>query len=413
MEIDSWSLVGASVINAALGLVFWLASARLFPIADVGRASTMIAAATALASVSLLASGGFLERFLPVMRRVGQIRVVVWASVISASLAAITSTVYSLLPSSEALFVQSWHRPVFVTSVVILVLFSLYDSVLIGLQRGRWTAAKNVTHSVLKLLVVLLLAWCGMSLLGVEILLAWVIPAAVLVIVVQLFLVFSRARVFSGTESSAAAAPPLIDAARYYLISVGWLFSQILPALFLPLLVASIAGLESAAFFNISWVIVSASIMMMSALGGPFVARAADPNSDLAAATRSMITMTIGVSVVRFLGVAVAGPVALLFYGRPYFDQGWVLLVLMGVAHLIGGSAFLFGALSRVYARIGYPMMVQAMASVLVVTLVWWLLPTYGLLGVGIAYLIQDLLIFLVTIIPLTRILPRALKGQR
>lgn len=413
MAVDSWSLVGASIVNAALGLVFWMVSTRLFPVEDVGRASTMIAAATALASVSLLASGSFLERFLPVMSRGAQWRSILGISAVSALLAGILSTLYSFVWNSGELFLLSWHRPLFILSVMCLALFSLHDSVLIGLQRGRWTAAKNVTHAAVKLGAVPLFAWAGVRLLGVELLLAWVIPAAVLVIVVQIVLIADRSGLLTGDAATPREAPPRADVRRYYVISVGWLFSQILPALFLPVLVAHLAGLETAAYFNISWVIVSASIMMMAALGGPFVSRAADPGSDLAETTRSMVKITLAVSVLRFLGLAVAGPVALLLYGRPYFDEAWPLLVLMGFSHLIGGSAFLFGGLCRVYTRIGFPMAVQAVASVLVVGLVWWLLPLRGLTGVGIAYIIHDLFIFLVTLLPLSRLLPRALKGQR
>lgn len=444
MAVDSVALMISSGLNAVLGLVYWMVATRLYPVEEVGRASTLINAGIVLSSASILAFGQMLERFLPVCGRLRR-RAIVGSTVVVAALATASAGAFVAFWPTGALLSEPWQAPAYVASVVALTMFALYDSVLVGLHLGRWAAAKNIVHAVVKLGLVAALgaaafgggagpgpgsgAGAGPS--AVAILGSWVVPAAVLVIAAQVALVVRRSRALRAVadapvpdsapapERGAADPdgepdlPPRRELVAYFATSVGWIIGQVLPGLFIPLMVERRLGLAEAAYFNIAWIVVAASIMLMSIIGGPFVAEAARPGSDLAAAARSLLRIATAASLFRLIAVGALGPVALLLYGAEYAKAGTMLLVLMGVAHFISGPAFVYGALAKVYRRIAYPMMVQLIGAVVLVWLAWAWLPEHGIVGVGWAYLVHDVGVLLAAAVPLRVMLAEALRGRR
>ncbi len=430
MAVDSVALMISSGLNAVLGLVYWMAATRLYPVEEVGRATTLVNAGIVLSSASILAFGQMLERFLPVCGRLRR-RAIAGVTAVVTLLAMVLSGAFVALWPTDELLTEPWQAPAYVAAVVSLTMFALYDSVLVGLQLGRWAALKNIIHAVVKLILVVVLglaafgspagrggAGVGESAGGgaggpsaVAILGSWVVPAALLVIAAQVALAMRARR--AAAPPSEPDLPPKRELGAYFVTSVGWIIGQVLPGLFIPLMVERQLGLAAAAYFNIAWIVVAASIMLMSIIGGPFVAEAARPGSDLAAATRSLLRIAAAASVFRLLAVAVLGPVALLLYGAEYAAAGTWLLVLMGMAHMISGPAFVYGALAKVYRRLVYPMSVQLIGAVVLVWLVWLWLPAFGIIGVGWAYLVHDVGVLLAAVIPLRFMLAEALRGRR
>ncbi|MBV7295633.1 hypothetical protein KRX51_06840 [Corynebacterium sp. TAE3-ERU12] len=409
MAIDSIALMVSSGLNAVIGLLYWMAATRLYPVDEVGRASTLISAGMILSSASILAFGQMLERFLPVCGRLRR-RVIIGVTLTVLGLSVLMTSGFVVFWPTGALLTEAWQAPAFVASVAALTMFALYDSVLVGLHMGRWAAVKNITHAVVKFGAVTAMGFSayGASHAGETIIGTWVIPAALLVAAAQVLLMLQAGR--NQASHVEPSLPPVKELASYFFTSVGWIIGQVLPGLFVPLLVAHTLGLEQAAYFNIAWIVVSASLMLMSIIGGPYVAQAARPGADLQVATRSMIRIVAFASVFRLIAVAAMGPVALLFYGGDYFANGWSLLVVMGIAHFISGPAFIYGALARVYRQILYPMVVQLLGAVLLVVLAWWWLPSMGIIAVGWAYLVHDILVLLAASVPLRGLLRRSLQ---
>lgn len=437
MAVDSVALMISSGLNAVLGLVYWMVATRLYPVEEVGRASTLINAGIVLSSASILAFGQMLERFLPVCGRLRR-RAIVGSTVVVTALSVTLAGAFVLLWPTGELLSEPWQAPAYVASVVTLTMFALYDSVLVGLHLGRWAAVKNVVHAVVKLVLVAVLGaaafgggGAGEGPSAVAILGSWIVPAAVLVVAAQIALMMRRnhARAAASNVPEATPAtpaspssadpdgepdlPPARELAAYFVTSVGWIVGQVLPGLFIPLMVERRLGLAEAAYFNIAWIVVAASIMLMSIIGGPFVAEAARPGSDLAAASRSLLRIAAGASLFRLIAVGALGPVALLLYGAEYAEAGTMLLVLMGVAHFISGPAFVYGALAKVYRRIVYPMVVQLVGAVVLVWLAWEWLPVFGIVGVGWAYLVHDVGVLVAAAVPLRVMLGEALRGRR
>ncbi|GAA4790339.1 hypothetical protein CCANI_12790 [Corynebacterium canis] len=365
LAIDSVVLMVSSATNAVVGLAFWVSATRLNNPEIVGAASTAIAVATTLSTLGMLGFAQLMERFLPR----ASTRQVLGAIAFVGAFSLFLGWLFSL----------PWLT-------LVLALFALCDSYLIGCGRPRLVAVKNLIHALSKfgLVFILPIDW------------AWGIPTAALLIF-YCFGTLPKRKLY------------LADVSLYFTHSVGWLLAQMIPGLVTPLMIKE-TGLDQAAYFNIAWVIVNTSFVLISMLGGPFVAKVANADANMAEATRTLIRIIAGVSALRLIGVSALGPLALFVYGTDYAYHGYLLLILMGIAHFIGGPFYLYATLARIFGRIGYPMLVQALSSAAVIALIWLLLPSWGITSVGIAYLIVDSTAFLAIALPLKRALQRALR---
>lgn len=398
---DSIVLVGGSAATAVLGLVFWIAATSLHSVEDVGRATTAVTTGTVLAALSNLSLGPLLERFLPAA---GELRgrILLLALGASAALAALLGAGYAALMPGTSLFAETWERAGFAVAVVVLAAFALLDSVLIGLHRARWVVAKNVSHAVAKLVAVVVLAGVGGSTALVG---GWIVTAAIAVVVVEAGLWAARAR--WAERERPHALPRRGELGRFGAVSFGWMLAQALPGIAIPTIVIVHSGAAEAAYYNIAWTIVAASLMMTSMVTGPFVAAASEPGADLPRLVRTFAVVLLGVSVLRGLGVGVIGPIALHVYGAEYAEHGTRLLVLMAVAHMISGVALLYGGLARVARQITYPMVAQLLASLLVIALVAMWIGPLGITAVGWAFLAHDAAILCAATPPLLGLLRR------
>ncbi|WP_326553936.1 lipopolysaccharide biosynthesis protein [Micromonospora sp. NBC_01813] len=402
---DAASLVLSSAATSVLGLVFWMAATRLYPVEAVGQATTAVNAATVLASVANLSLGPLFERFLPAA---GELRgrLIAAGLALSGCLSVVLGAGFVAVAAGD--LTTGWAQSLaFVAAVTILAAFALLDSVVIGVHRARWAAAKNTAHAVAKLAAIVAVSSSGS---GFAIVAGWIVPAAVAVVIVE-SLLFVALRRRGRVEPS--SLPPSRELAGYAGVSFGWMLAQSVPGLVIPVAVLATVGVEQAAYYNIAWTVVTASLLVMSLASGPYVSAAARPGADLPALTRSFIRVLVAVCLLRGLAVGVAGPVALLLYGSEYAAAGTPLLLVMGVVHLLSGPGYLYGALARVHRQIAYPMAVQAVGSVVLVALVVLWLEPMGIVAVAWAYAVHDLLVLAAATPPLVILLRRTLRADQ
>ncbi|MET0318909.1 MAG: lipopolysaccharide biosynthesis protein, partial [Rhodococcus fascians] len=72
LALNSLAMMLSTVVTGGLGLLFWAAAGRLYPVAEVGSASAVITSAVMLSTLSNLSLGSMYERFLPVSGRLAK-----------------------------------------------------------------------------------------------------------------------------------------------------------------------------------------------------------------------------------------------------------------------------------------------------------------------------------------------------
>ncbi|GED98553.1 lipopolysaccharide biosynthesis protein [Gordonia crocea] len=402
MQIDTLSLLAASGINAVLGVAYWGAATRHYGVAEVGRASTLINSALLLASLANLSLGPLYERFLPVAGSL-QRRLILAGQVITAALAGLFAAVFLAVGPGELANGHDLVGLLFLFAVPTLATFSLLDAILVGLRSGRWAAAKNTFHAMSKLVLAILFAGIGTATALVS---SWVIPSLGAVVVIEILLL-SRIGPLRQDRRATPELPERKALGAFTGWAMAWMLAQTLPGLLIPLIVVSQRGLADAAFFNISWTIVAASILLMALVTGPYVAEASRrPSRSRWELTRTLATNLVLINIVRALLVGAVGPIVLYLYGREYFSAGTPLLLVMACCQLISTVGYLYASIARVSGKIGFPTVVQLLGTGGLLLVVPVLVTHWGIVGVGVGYLVHDVVLALV-------IAPKLIKALR
>lgn len=378
------ALVISSALTAAVGVGYWLLAARRYPQAVIGVDSAAISAMTFLSAVAQLNLTSALIRFLPVVGRGGR-RLVLGAYGISAAIAALAAQIFLhgigvWAPGLSFLAATPARSIWFTLSVVAWCLFVLQDAAFTGLGRAVLVPIENGAFAAAKLGLVVVLA-TGYPAHGVFA--SWTIALVVTLVPTNLYL-FARALPRAAAASTGSAPPTGIVrfVAADYVGSLFWIASTTL----LPVLVLDLTGARTTAAFSLAWVIAYSLFLVAANMGSSLVVQAAAHPERLDAYTWRLLRHTLLLIVPAALAVTVAAPSILRLFGPDYEAAAGTLrlLALAAIPNVIT-AVFVSAARVRRRMRIVVGTLLSLCTVVLVISLV--LIPTFGIAGVGWAWL--------------------------
>ena len=173
-------------LTGVLGFGYWLIAARLFSTYAVGVAGALVAATTLFSGFGQLNLSGMLMRFLPTAEGKSRrlvIRTYAYAASVSALLAIVSLAGVKIFASpTSPLRLDTIQSTTLVLAVAATAIFSIQDSVLIGLRRTMWVPAENGAFGVAKIgaLFILAPARSAFALFG-----AWMIPLTLTIPVIS------------------------------------------------------------------------------------------------------------------------------------------------------------------------------------------------------------------------------------
>lgn len=399
LELEALAMTASTGVTAVLGLGYWTIAARGFSMAEVGRASAIISAATVLATLANLSLGGMYERFLPVSG-VRTRRHLIGGALISGVLALLLGTGFALLGPTERILLEPWESFAFPVLVVSLAEFALLDQALIGLRRARWAALKNVTHAVVKLGLAAAAAFAATAG-GFSLVAAWVVPALLLV-VGYLPVVWRRWSV-GGAQDLPATLPPRAELWSFFGTSFGIMVIGSIAPLVIPLLVVQHLGAELNAAFTMAWTLYSAVALLLGTVVGPYIAQASTPGAPVRQLTLRFIGILGTLTVLGALFLWLLAPLLLGLLGERYASETESLVQLMALSLLPTFFGMLYAGLSRVVRRLRLAMVLQVTSASLVVGSVAVVIPHYGLAGIGYTYLAVETVLVAILIVPIWR----------
>lgn len=401
-ELNAAILLASSLGASALGFIYWAVAERQFSTEAVGRASTIVIAATMLGTVGTLGLGSMLERFVSSCG--DRARRAVWGT---AAIVGSTSLVLGLLfatfmPVADTLFLSDWERPVFGLVAATFGLYAIADPILVGLRRAAYVALKNLGVATLKLLALFPLAGVG----AVGIYLSWASISLLAAIVAICWAALFWVRDTMRRKPSLPARATLLAHHRavFSLLIVG----SLTPAV-VPLIVAQRLGLEDAAYFNIAAVIVTAVAMLDHAIASSYMAEASHPDIDTAATTRRLIKMKLLAGLATVVGLSTVGPLMLSLVGPGYAEGAGTYLRLMAFALLAQFAINFYAQLARIESRLGLLTKVQVISVILLLTGSWYAVDLWGITGIGFVYLAVEIVCFLLILGPCIAALRRVL----
>jgi O-antigen/teichoic acid export membrane protein len=296
---------------------------------------------------------------------------------------------------------QSWVLALALgASVVVWCVFALQDAVLTGVRQAVWVPLENGLYGIGKIALLVALAPVTPE---YGIIVSWFLPALVLLPPVNV-LIFRRL-----LRRHTAPAEGLHDRramARFiggdYLGSIFALAAVDL----LPVLVVARLGAADTAYFYLPFLIVYSVELVAVNLGVSLTVEGALDRSRLAEVASSVFRRIGAIVVPAVLVLLLVPGLVLSVYGPAYAAQSSDLLRLLALGVLAKTVTTISFSLARVERRVGRIALVQGVLFALLMGLSWVLMGTLGLNGVGVAYLVTQVVVA-------AAVLPSVLRALR
>lgn len=383
----------ALVVNGAatglLGLAYWVVAARLYGETAVGRNASLVSAMLTVSGIAQLNYTRSLSSLIPRAREhavklVGRVYLAVGilslaAGAILAAILPHLSTRFSFLHPPGVVI------PGFALAVVLWSIFTLEDTVLASTRRAAIVPFENIFFGAAKLLLLYILAQIGLG--SLNIFASWVLPLVIIVIPINVF-AFRRALPAMATLPAEVVEVRgrwvRHDFAGYML----WLAGTS-P---LPFLVLAVLGAKASASFYIP-LTVSTAIDVVSLNVGNAVTAEVSRNGGKV--DRHAARFIVGFWLLVLVGSVVlvfVAPTLLQIFGHRYrAGSGLVLRMLLSVS-AARSAMFLHNALARAQGRGTRILVVQAIASVLTLSIGLASMSDLGVKGMAIGWLVGSVL---------------------
>jgi O-antigen/teichoic acid export membrane protein len=377
LTTNAVSLMTATIVTNAVGLVFWAEAARLKTPAVVGRAAAAVAALTLLGTIAQLNLTNVFVRLLPGAGRLGRLLITRGYGAVL-KLALLAGGAYAVSGLGSGFLAPGWTpRLLFALAVPILAIFALQDSVLTALRLTPWVPVENVSFAVAKLALLPALVLLPT---GGGIVIAWVLPAAVAVLIVN-GLLFTR--IIPRRDADEGSLPGRRRLLSFVAGEYAGSICAVATVQLMPLIVVWRLGPAEAAYFTIPWLISMGITLMLWNVASSFVVEVASGTGHSGDLLRRSLMLWAGVALAATaVCVLAAGPV-LSVAGARYAAHGTQLLRLIGLSVPFTAITAVYCTLVWLDQRVWALAAFQAVSGAVLLGVTLILLPHLGLVAVA------------------------------
>ncbi|MFB9720538.1 hypothetical protein [Planobispora longispora] len=390
---NGYALMANTAITAVLGMGYWWLAAQLYDPADFGRGQAVITAMRLFASLTALGFVGALAKFIPLAGRrtpglIVRAYVIAGATGVTAAVGFLVTlpwwgpTYAALGGLGPGLF--------FLASVLVWSVFTLQDVTLAGLRKATWVPVNSLGYGMVKMAMLIGLAY---TLPGDGIFVSWIIPAAMALIPINIF-IFGKVVPRHVRKTDTGAPPPrLPEIGRFLAGDYPGTLSILAIVYLIPVLIAAQVDEVAFGYFSMAHTLGCLIELLAMNMATSLTVEGSFDRDALAANSRRALRRAFMI-IVPIVGVTiVAGPLILRVFGSDFADRGTLLLQLMALAVLprVLIEIYLSGLRARGQARRLALVQVGLAALVLVSTLL--LFPHLGMNAVGYGLLLSELLL--------------------
>lgn len=391
---NGYALLLNAAITSILGALYWVMAARFYSIDSVGVNAAAISTMTFLSSAARFYLDGVLIRFLPRSGATAT-RLIQYSYLIGGLSAAVVGTLFLLgldfwAPALGFLQISPMLMVGFVLATIASCIFVQQDGVLIGLRQAHWVPVENTLFAAAKLLLLVVLA---QSFPDYGIFVSWVLPLLVSLLPVNL-LIFKKLlpqhiRDNDQPEEGIGAKQIAHYAGGLY---AGFLFSAASLRL-MPLIVLQVVGSHGAAFFTLPWMIVTSVQLVIPSMMGSLTVEASRDQTKLVKYSRQAFAQTARLLIPAALLLFIFAPYLLHLFGQNYAAEAGLLLRLLSLATLPQIITGLYFGVARIQRSVGGVIAVHASLFIMNLILSYFFLSMFGITGVGIAWLISQVVV--------------------
>jgi O-antigen/teichoic acid export membrane protein len=383
---NAYFLMASAGFTSVLGFLFWSVAAHRFEADVVGVNSAVISAMILVSGICQLGLNAVIVRYLPQAgAETRRLVLVSYAatgalSALVALAAALTSASWS--PTLRVLADDGRWLGTFVVACAAWTIFSLQDSVMVGLRQARWIPVENSAASAAKIVILVLIA--GLVPSG-GIFVAWTVPVVLALFPVNLLIfrhLIPRHLTRPATASWDSRKFAALAAGNY----AGSLFLLASTAL-LPILVANESGATTTAYFYVPWMIATAVQLVAFNMATSLTVEVAFDESKLREYCRRVLVQMFRLVIPIVLVLILGAPYVLHAFGPQYASEGAVLLRLLGLATIPNMIIALGLSVARIQHSWRTILGIQGALCALTLGLSVILLRRLGIEGIGLAVL--------------------------
>ena len=405
---NGYALIANTAVTGALGLVYWLLMARLYPTAAVGRASAAYAAMNLLAGFTAQSFNGALTRFIPqagLRTKTFVTRAYGVSAVASFGMAILFLLTISWWGSSYSELNGAVVGLAFVISVVAWAIFTLQDSVLVGLRSAFWVFVENAIFGVVKIVLLVALVTALPHHIGIYV--SWMLPAIVAVPLINA-LIFGRLVPRHTLLTRESQSPSNRQIGRFLAGDYSGALCMLATGSLVPVLVATRVDVRQTAYFYVAWVIAAIVDMIGINMGMSLTVEGAFDADALALNTRKALRKMSLIVLPSAMLLAIFAPLWLGLFGPAYSSHARTVLELLAVATVFRAVTELYLGALRAQSRTSLVALVQLIRSVLMLSLTLVLTGAMGTVGAGIAVAVTQVTIAIIICGGLWRVLTGA-----
>jgi O-antigen/teichoic acid export membrane protein len=381
---SSYALVLTTVVNAVLGLLFWVAAARLYPAATVGLGAGGISAMQLVATVGWVGLIFTLMRYVPIAGRARR-RLIAGVYLAGVGVTVPLAMILAIGLASDVGLGYIGVSPAtvlaFGTCVAVWVVFTLQDSALISLRRAGTVTVENLLYGALKLLLLVALASVAQPwvLLG-----AWGGSAVLFVAVVSGFVIPRHPLMRDERPPPASLSRGIV--ARFSAGHTTAAFVAIVPDYLVPLLVLHFLDAASNAYFYAAWSVSLSARALAVNVTDALMVEAAYGHESFARLLRRLTRLFAGLLVPTILAMGLGADLILRLFGSGYAAHGAGALRWFAVGLVPFTVVTLALALDRVRQRVADALVITAVGTLATLGLDLVLIPSAGLTGAGLGW---------------------------
>jgi O-antigen/teichoic acid export membrane protein len=325
---NSFYLMSTTALAAASGFVFWIIVARLYPVTEVGRATSLLSVVVLLSYFSQFGLSTSLVRYLPTAEDRGE-HVSTAVSTVAVTGVVIAAGFAFVIPitNPELSFVASGIGRVAVFAM--LAMFAaqnlLINSVFVAMRDAKYNLLLNgVLVSVVKLILPALLVSAGAMGIFMSNTIASAVATAASIYVIHRYLHIKVRPKISWSVLRATM--------RYSLGSYLSSCLNLAPLLVLPLLVLHELGPVAAAAYFVAFQIANLINAVSFAVGEALFAEGSHEQESLRRLAKRSAVLTLAITApIVGITVLLAHPI-LLFFGKTYAADAQGTLVVLAIS---------------------------------------------------------------------------------
>ena len=378
---NSSYLLFSNVIIAVFGFAFCTICTRVFTPHEIGLASTLISSADLMVAISLMGLNMGLVRFLPNSDNKNKEINTVFCIVVLASFFSSIIFIFSLKYLSPELKIL--HDNIYAALIFLLfVMFTSVSEVLKDIFRAfrssQFVLFKNFLLNLLKLSSVFLFLSYG----AIGLFSSW-LSATITAVIISFIILFRKFGYIAKMEIKINILKKIFSFSFANYIND---FLERVPRFGLPLMITTIAGPEKTAFYYIDMSIASFLYLLPEAIVGSFYAESSTNESDLRLNIQKTLKAFALILIPATLVFFFFGNKILLFFGKDYSDEGFILLRLLSFSTFFVAINSLFSNILKIKFKMKSIFLVNLLGTITILTLSVYLL-NYSLVGVGWAWL--------------------------